>query len=46
MATLAALGAALTYSQQLDTGTVFHSDTRVVVCHTTVMDHSGTWWII
>jgi Ca-activated chloride channel homolog len=42
LACLAAAGAALLYSQQPnDTGTVFHSDTRLVVCHTTVVDHSG-----
>ena len=29
------------YSQQMDTGTVFHSDTRLVVCPTTVMDRAG-----
>ena len=41
LACLAAAGVALLYSQQKDTGTVFHSDTRLVVCHTTVVDHSG-----
>ena len=29
------------YSQQMDTGTVFHSDTRLVVCPTTVVDRAG-----
>jgi Ca-activated chloride channel family protein len=38
---IALLGAVLLYSQQTDTGAVFHSDTRVVVCHTTVTDHNG-----
>jgi Ca-activated chloride channel homolog len=41
LAGLALLGVALLCAQQMDTGTVFHSDTRVVVCHTTVMDHNG-----
>ena len=41
LAALTALGTALLYSQQPDTGTVFHSDTRVVVCHTTVLDRAG-----
>jgi VWFA-related protein len=41
LAALAAVGAALLYSQQSDTGTVFHSDIRLVVCHTTVVDHAG-----
>jgi len=41
VAGLAALGAAFLFAQQNDTGTVFHSDTRLVVCHTTVVDHSG-----
>jgi Ca-activated chloride channel homolog len=41
LACAAAAGVALLYSQQNDTGTVFHSDTRLVVCHTTVLDHSG-----
>jgi Ca-activated chloride channel family protein len=35
------LGAAFLCAQQMDTGTVFRSDIRLVVCHTTVMDHSG-----
>jgi Ca-activated chloride channel homolog len=38
---VAALGMALLYARQNDTGTVFHSDTRLVVCHTSVMDRSG-----
>jgi VWFA-related protein len=38
---LFALGAALLCAQQTDTGAVFHSDTRVVVCHTTVLDRGG-----
>jgi Ca-activated chloride channel family protein len=38
---IALLGVAVLYSQQMDTGTVFHSDTRLVVCHTTVVDRSG-----
>jgi Ca-activated chloride channel homolog len=44
LAALAAIGVysqQAMYSQQVDTGTVFHSDTRVVVCHTTVVDHAG-----
>ena len=41
LAAFAALGVALLYSQQVDTGTVFHSDTRLVVCHTTVVDRAG-----
>ncbi len=49
LAGFAALGVALLYSckplskrgPQPDTGTVFHSDTRVVVCHTTVIDRAG-----
>jgi VWFA-related protein len=40
-ALVAALGVASLYSQQLDTGTVFHSDTRLVVCPTTVVDKAG-----
>jgi VWFA-related protein len=35
------LGIALLYAQQNDTGTLFHIDTRLVVCHTTVMDRAG-----
>jgi Ca-activated chloride channel homolog len=38
---IALLGVAVLYSRQMDTGTVFHSDTRLVVCHTTVVDRSG-----
>ncbi|HUB78844.1 MAG TPA: VWA domain-containing protein [Bryobacteraceae bacterium] len=38
---LAVAGAALLYAQQHDAPAVFHSDTRVVVCHTTVVDRSG-----
>jgi VWFA-related protein len=41
LAGMAALGVALLYSQQLDTGTVFRSDTRLVVCPTTVVDRAG-----
>jgi VWFA-related protein len=41
LAALAALGGAILYSQQNETGTVFHSDIRLVVCHTTVVDRSG-----
>ena len=41
LAALGALSLALLYGQQEDTGTVFHSDTRLVVCPTTVVDHSG-----
>jgi VWFA-related protein len=41
LAALAALGGAVLYSQQNETGTVFHSDIRLVVCHTTVVDRSG-----
>jgi Ca-activated chloride channel homolog len=41
LAGVATLGVALLYSQQLDTGTVFRSDTRLVVCPTTVVDHAG-----
>jgi VWFA-related protein len=41
LAGVALLGVALLCAQQLDTGTVFHSDTRLVVCHTTVVDRSG-----
>src|SRR5690349_11348933 len=47
----AAIGAAAVFAQhpkspppaapQLDTGTTFRSDTRVVVLHTTVVDKSG-----
>ena len=32
---------AILYAQQVETGTVFHSDTRLVVCHTTVVDRAG-----
>jgi VWFA-related protein len=39
--TAAALGLAVLYAQQTGTGTVFRSDTRVVVCHTTVVDKAG-----
>ena len=38
---VAALAAAMLYARQNDTGAVFHSDTRLVVCHTTVVDRSG-----
>ena len=38
---IGALGMALLYAQQNDAGAVFHIDTRLVVCHTTVMDRSG-----
>ena len=41
LAALTTIGVALLYSQQDDTGTVFHSDTRLVVCQTTVVDHAG-----
>ena len=49
MAGLTLLALALAYAQQrapqgaqqADTGTVFHTDTRLVVCHTTVVDHAG-----
>ena len=41
LAGLAALGLATLHGQQDDTGTVFRIDTRVVVCHTTVVDKSG-----
>lgn len=40
IAGLGALAVALLCAQQ-DTGAVFHADTRLVVCHTTVMDRSG-----
>lgn len=38
---LAVTGAAVLLAQPAETGTVFHSDTRLVVCHTTVVDRSG-----
>jgi len=41
LAGAAALGVAILYAQQAETGTVFHSDTRLVVCHTTVVDRAG-----
>ena len=41
LAGIAALGVALLYSQQLDTGTIFRSDIRLVVCPTTVVDRAG-----
>jgi VWFA-related protein len=41
LAGIAALGMAMLHAQQKETGTVFHSDTRLVVCHTTVVDRSG-----
>ena len=37
----AALGLAILHGQQGDTGAVFRSDTRLVVCQTTVVDRSG-----
>ena len=40
LTTLAA-ALSLTASSQDGAGTVFHSDTRVVVCNTTVVDHTG-----
>jgi len=41
LAVIAAIGMAMIYARQNDAGTVFHSDTRLVVCHTTVVDRSG-----
>jgi VWFA-related protein len=41
LAGIAALGVTLLYSQQLDTGTIFRSDIRLVVCPTTVVDRAG-----
>jgi Ca-activated chloride channel family protein len=41
VAAAAALGLAALYGQQVDTGTVFRSDTRLVVCNTTVVDKAG-----
>lgn len=41
LAGIAALGVAILYARQADTGAVFHSDTRLVVCHTTVVDRGG-----
>jgi len=41
LAGLAALGGAWLDAQPPDTGTVFHSDIRLVVCHTTVVDRAG-----
>ena len=38
---IAALSLAILYGQQTDTGAVFRSDTRLVVCPTTVVDKSG-----
>jgi VWFA-related protein len=40
-AAAAALGLAALYARQDDTGAVFHSDTRLVVCNTTVVDKDG-----
>ena len=37
----AVLGLALLHGRQEDTGTVFRSDTRLVVCNTTVVDKAG-----
>jgi Ca-activated chloride channel homolog len=41
LAGAAALSVAILSGQQADPGAIFHSDTRVVVCHTTVVDKSG-----
>jgi VWFA-related protein len=41
LAALAALGLAALYGRQEDTGTVFRSDTRLVVCNATVVDKAG-----
>jgi Ca-activated chloride channel homolog len=41
LAGIAVLGVTILCAQQNDTGTVFHSDTRLVICHPTVVDRSG-----
>jgi len=41
VAAAAAVSLAMVHAQQEDTGAMFHSDTRVVVCATTVVDKAG-----
>ena len=41
LSSVAAFGIAILHGQQGDSGAVFRSDTRLVVCHTTVVDKAG-----
>ena len=41
LAGVAALGVTILYAQQNDTGAVFHSDARLVICQATIVDRSG-----